>query len=105
MIRRPPRSTLFPYTTLFRSERNRVGHGAVAGHASRQFGNLFDGCTPHQRLDALVRVAEPCFETDDRFAVGVETKMAGFDDAGVNGTDRDLVHAVAFGRQEWIGRR
>src|SRR3989454_12573824 len=24
MIRRPPRSTLFPYTTLFRSVRNRV---------------------------------------------------------------------------------
>jgi len=24
MIRRPPRSTLFPYTTLFRSEGNRV---------------------------------------------------------------------------------
>src|SRR5437870_10873074 len=27
MIRRPPRSTLFPYTTLFRSHR-RVGHDA-----------------------------------------------------------------------------
>src|SRR2546430_10471711 len=25
MIRRPPRSTLFPYTTLFRSRDNRVG--------------------------------------------------------------------------------
>src|SRR2546430_2799199 len=25
MIRRPPRSTLFPYTTLFRSERRRPG--------------------------------------------------------------------------------
>src|SRR2546426_3902070 len=25
MIRRPPRSTLFPYTTLFRSVRNRLG--------------------------------------------------------------------------------
>src|SRR5258707_10597102 len=25
MIRRPPRSTLFPYTTLFRSHRDRVG--------------------------------------------------------------------------------
>src|SRR2546427_7667427 len=24
MIRRPPRSTLFPYTTLFRSQRNRA---------------------------------------------------------------------------------
>src|SRR3712207_7301735 len=26
MIRRPPRSTLFPYTTLFRSRRQPVGH-------------------------------------------------------------------------------
>src|SRR5690349_23417407 len=25
MLRRPPRSTLFPYTTLFRSERSAVG--------------------------------------------------------------------------------
>src|SRR5690348_17871191 len=32
MIRRPPRSTLFPYTTLFRS-----GHGVLAGHP---LGNL-----------------------------------------------------------------
>src|SRR3712207_7494171 len=28
MIRRPPRSTLFPYTTLFRSEDGAVGLGA-----------------------------------------------------------------------------
>src|SRR2546422_6934838 len=27
MIRRPPRSTLFPYTTLFRSLNNRAGRG------------------------------------------------------------------------------
>src|SRR2546426_6507922 len=27
MIRRPPRSTLFPYTTLFRSLRRHVGRG------------------------------------------------------------------------------
>src|SRR5260370_26434344 len=30
MIRRPPRSTLFPYTTLFRSSSVRRFHGAVA---------------------------------------------------------------------------
>src|SRR2546425_3550295 len=30
MIRRPPRSTLFPYTTLFRSRRCRGGVGAAA---------------------------------------------------------------------------
>src|SRR3712207_7085009 len=27
MIRRPPRSTLFPYTTLFRSAEDPAGHG------------------------------------------------------------------------------
>src|SRR2546425_9571901 len=34
MIRRPPRSTLFPYTTLFRSPRGagRGRHPAVPGH-------------------------------------------------------------------------
>src|SRR3712207_8978878 len=35
MIRRPPRSTLFPYTTLFRSgDRDRAGREA-AGHGDR----------------------------------------------------------------------
>src|SRR5256885_13272578 len=43
MIRRPPRSTLFPYTTLFRSLRHLQGlHGRVAGAAlsagDRRFG-------------------------------------------------------------------
>src|SRR3712207_8381857 len=33
MIRRPPRSTLFPYTTLFRSERDAVAHEDAAGGA------------------------------------------------------------------------
>src|SRR3712207_6846752 len=32
MIRRPPRSTLFPYTTLFRSSCFRVGHQPLAVH-------------------------------------------------------------------------
>src|SRR3712207_6895245 len=31
MIRRPPRSTLFPYTTLFRSSGDLPGVGVVAG--------------------------------------------------------------------------
>src|SRR2546430_12651375 len=48
MIRRPPRSTLFPYTTLFRSvrgeHRDRVGRGgvAVAGSAA-EFGHRVGG--------------------------------------------------------------
>src|SRR3989442_8588688 len=37
MIRRPPRSTLFPYTTLFRSKR-----AVRAGVASVEHGSLID---------------------------------------------------------------
>src|SRR2546426_9269272 len=39
MIRRPPRSTLFPYTTLFRSE--------VARELGRERGLAFDGILSH----------------------------------------------------------
>src|SRR5215213_1646877 len=39
MIRRPPRSTLFPYTTLFRSLPARLP-GAVRGNAGRRSSSL-----------------------------------------------------------------
>src|SRR5437879_7320345 len=34
MIRRPPRSTLFPYTTLFRSHRSVYGEGGAGLHVT-----------------------------------------------------------------------
>src|SRR2546430_12018297 len=39
MMRRPPRSTLFPYTTLFRSEHRAIGRQRCVGleHAASQF--------------------------------------------------------------------
>src|SRR2546422_1924755 len=40
MIRRPPRSTLFPYTTLFRSPRSLSGAVGGAARASRNRGGL-----------------------------------------------------------------
>src|SRR3712207_7778686 len=39
MIRRPPRSTLFPYTTLFRSDLS--PDGEKIAWADREFGNLW----------------------------------------------------------------
>src|SRR3712207_7208693 len=39
MIRRPPRSTLFPYTTLFRSERD----GGIAQHRAAVSPSIRDG--------------------------------------------------------------
>src|SRR2546425_3793948 len=46
MIRRPPRSTLFPYTTLFRSRIRRPAEGPVSGypgHAGRATGRVGPG--------------------------------------------------------------
>src|SRR5437016_7472036 len=40
MIRRPPSSTLFPYTTLFRSSVALAGHGKVFGLRSAVSGEL-----------------------------------------------------------------
>src|SRR5262252_10475914 len=42
MIRRPPRSTLFPYTTLFRSRRGKVGEAALLPRASSQHPQRLD---------------------------------------------------------------
>src|SRR3712207_8113411 len=49
MIRRPPRSTLFPYTTLFRSE-STLSSRAVAANCSRSFipSRRFDSSSPRQ---------------------------------------------------------
>src|SRR2546421_10073064 len=46
MIRRPPRSTLFPYTTLFRSDR-----ASSAGHADRHLAAR----APHRDAAPAVR--------------------------------------------------
>src|SRR2546423_11177198 len=48
MIRRPPRSTLFPYTTLFRS--NTMLWGIVGIGVGGSFGGLVLGYTMARRL-------------------------------------------------------
>src|SRR5262245_64229289 len=61
MIRRPPRSTLFPYTTLFRSQ------AAVAAAEARE-GRAVDGDRARRIVggeDALLAVAEPALHHDE----------------------------------------
>src|SRR5690348_17410082 len=53
MIRRPPRSTLFPYTTLFRSRATACPRGA---HRAR--GAAADGAAPDP-ADALHAAGDP----------------------------------------------
>src|SRR5690554_7887525 len=67
MIRRPPRSTLFPYTTLFRSMTHRGGINAD--------GRTGDGCglllqMPDQFMRAVAR-DELGQELPSRYAVGM----------------------------------
>src|SRR3712207_7653187 len=53
MIRRPPRSTLFPYTTLFRSEEPRAARDR--GRADRSHGGDPGGQRARPRCRALER--------------------------------------------------
>src|SRR3712207_7473937 len=48
MIRRPPRSTLFPYTTLFRSLLSRPAEHLVADGGDRPAGRLLPAAHPHR---------------------------------------------------------
>src|SRR3989475_10392135 len=52
MIRRPPRSTLFPYTTLFRSHPHLDDHAPAAGKAVKE---VPDVVVHHHRIVAEVR--------------------------------------------------
>src|SRR2546430_13952994 len=56
MIRRPPRSTLFPYTTLFRSQVRRVG-GSDPGQTGRRVHRPSGGGGGVSRLPACRRAA------------------------------------------------
>jgi len=84
MIRRPPRSTLFPYTTLFRSHCGDVGRDPAAIERSAGV----EGDTE----DALLA------EADALAGLGVSLLTV-----GVNGPDYDLTRAEALCR--WRDRR
>src|SRR5258708_16299749 len=64
MIRRPPRSTLFPYTTLFRS----IPEGGIRRVGCREPARQFDaeelGLEP--RVDRVVAEVRPLVEPADR---------------------------------------
>src|SRR2546429_3251747 len=55
MIRRPPRSTLFPYTTLFRSLRSEAGSGRLRCSGRRR------SRSPHLSRHFRLRARKACF--------------------------------------------
>ena len=90
-----------------RFERHRVGpgvgHGAVARDAAGEPRPLEQRQRLEALLDALVLVAEPGLESQHALADDREAEVTGLDGAGMHRPDRDLVHPVAFDRDEGIG--
>ena len=81
-----------------------IGDRAVAADAARQLGAARQIGARHQRVDALVDVAEPLLQPRDGLAGGVKAEMAGFDDAGVHRPDGNLVQARAFRGEKRVRR-
>src|SRR2546430_3966883 len=73
MIRRPPRSTLFPYTTLFRSQRHEwqcpltvtVGYGRLRKHIF-QSSNYSGGCGRKKFLNGFRCAFTPAHPLGER---------------------------------------
>src|SRR6266513_2914060 len=55
MIRRPPRSTLFPYTTLFRPAAARCGTAGAAGAGSLARAHRSGHCSTGEAADGLAQ--------------------------------------------------
>src|SRR3712207_7199370 len=78
MIRRPPRSTLFPYTTLFRSPGRRADHrgggarrrGNRAGDAERE-----GGPRAHQRHGRDARDAPACARRSEEHTSELQSRQ------------------------------
>src|SRR2546429_3379794 len=58
MIRRPPRSTLFPYTTLFRSPQELPMN---TSRSPQQWRDFIDGCLDFRPEDEVYRVRRSMF--------------------------------------------
>src|SRR3712207_7109724 len=74
MIRRPPRSTLFPYTTLFRSVVITRGQGERSRLGLEQ--RLGFGEEPHRRLPGLMRRGERRHVGQDRKSTRLNSSHA-----------------------------
>src|SRR5437773_7572164 len=75
MIRRPPRSTLFPYTTLFRSQGSQyAGMGRDLYQREPVFREAFDKCAGILRQPILEVLGKPDLLNETTFTQPVDRK-------------------------------
>src|SRR2546430_5239791 len=75
MIRRPPRSTLFPYTTLFRSVDQVLDLAELSSKCQRAKDNLFEDLRPVRDTAAAIRRTEEVRDRDYDTLEGLLTKL------------------------------
>src|SRR5206468_5793749 len=81
--------------------RKSVRHARVARHAFGQLGTAGKVHRFEQLFNALVQKEETGFEVHNRLALDAETKMAGFDNTGMNRAHRDLVGPFTLHLLKW----
>src|SRR3989441_12322161 len=92
MIRRPPRSTLFPYTTLFRSYLERKGYDATGTIRSPLLVERLDDARVFLPLAWLFEWRE---RLEREFSARFSAETAGVLDAALLGNRYNVSHAVA----------
>src|SRR2546425_1244098 len=109
MIRRPPRSTLFPYTTLFRSqarERERSGIASLKVGFNKVFGYYIEVTNPHkarvpaeyerrQTLSGAERYVTPELKEYEAKVLGAEERIAAREAELVDALRRRVTDAIA----------
>src|SRR5215204_1835129 len=76
----------------------RICNRAVAGCPGGELRCPVERCSDEQGLNALVDVTETLFESNNSFAASRETKMARFNRARMNRSNRNLMQILAFRR-------
>src|SRR5260370_29580858 len=72
MIRRPPRSTLFPYTTLFRSK-ILTSRLSLSKHLAHNLGNLLNRSSDLGVIILIANILTP--RSEERFSRNAETDL------------------------------
>src|SRR2546422_11259789 len=99
MIRRPPRSTLFPYTTLFRSQRLGLGlaQALVCERPGKKAGvKAGEGCGECQQCKLVLNLSHP----DVHWFVPLELSRKGDADKQVDLAEEALGEEMAARRQQ-----
>src|SRR5438067_6352227 len=89
MIRRPPRSTLFPYTTLFRSQYDKF-------RQVNRFLELVDDVLPQRALrkDIVDRSEEHTSELQSRFDIVCRLLLEKKNEANISTTDKGILRLL-----------